>query len=167
MIILKLKHLLSALKLPTRHVLAILLCTITFLMNSLKLIKVYIIRKGILQGWQWLCKFFTKNHLFSRKSQKTNFFAIFVWNRLEKNSKILKLLLKCFIDLKNPSRFWIFSFLQVFVKFLSYMPNEIRQKFHFFTKLSNFWPYSAWNFKNQRKRGKVRKCNLKMNVVSQ
>ena len=37
----------------THRVLAILFCTVTFLTNSLKFIKVYIIRKGISQGRQW------------------------------------------------------------------------------------------------------------------
>ena len=65
-----------------------------FLTNSLKLIKVYIIRKGISQGRQCGCWYFTKNHYFlenpkKKKKKKRVFFQFFFRNRLEKlrNSK--------------------------------------------------------------------------------
>ena len=63
------------------------------------------------------------------------------------------MLLKCFIDLKHPIRWCVFSFLQVFADFLSYMPKK-KTKISLFTKFSNFWPHLAWNFKNQQKHGK-------------
>ena len=57
-----------------------------FLTNSLKFIKVYIIRKGISQGRQLWYYFFYQKSTFLRKSHlKTRFLPFFFQNRLQKN----------------------------------------------------------------------------------
>ena len=56
-----------------------------FLTNSLKFIKVYIIRKGISQGRQLWYYFFPKNQHFWENHKKTRFLPFFFQNRLQKN----------------------------------------------------------------------------------
>ena len=129
-----------------------------FLMNTLKFMKVYIIRKGISQGRQSWYYFFTKNQHFWENHKKHIFWAFFFQNRLEKiwNSKncfgIVLLTYNIHLDVAF-SHFC--EFLPIF-----WVSCQIRQKFHFFTKFSNFWPYLAWNFKNRQKLAKMRKRNI-------
>ena len=66
-----------------------------FLTNSLKFIKVYIIRKGISQVRQWWCRFFTKTHYFGENRKKL-IFAMFLQNKLEKKIEIWKVSFETF-----------------------------------------------------------------------
>ena len=49
-------------------------------------------------------------------------------------------------ELKHSFRSCVFSFLPIF-----WVSCQIRQKFHFLLKFSNFCPYLAWNVKNWQK----------------
>ena len=71
-----------------------------FLMNSLKFIKVYIIRKGISQGRQWWYYFFTKNQHFW-ENHKKHVFCHFSFKTGYKKIEILKIALKLFYWLKT------------------------------------------------------------------
>ena len=126
-----------------------------FLMNSLKFIKVYIIRKGISQGRQSWYYFFTKNQHFW-ENHKKHIFCHFSFKTGYKKIEILKIALELFYWLKTS--IYVFSFLRVFADFLSFMPNKA--KISLFTKFSNFWPYLACNFKNRQKLAKMRKHNI-------
>ena len=94
-----------------------------FLKNSLKFIKVYIIRKGISQGRQLWYYFFTKNQHFW-ENHKKHVFCHFSFKTGYKKIEILKIALELFYWLKHPFRCCVFSFLWVFADFLSFMPNK-------------------------------------------
>ena len=87
------------------------------LTNSLKLIKVTLSERELHK------EDFHQKSLFLRKSQKTcfcHFLSKQAWNK----SKFLRM--KCFIHLKHPFRCCVFSFLQVFANFFSFMPNKAK-----------------------------------------
>ena len=123
-----------------------------FLTNSLKFIKVYIIRKGISQGRQLWYYFFTKH--FWKKSQKTRFLPFFFQNRLQK-IEILKIALELFYWLKHPFRCCVFSLLWVFANFLSFMPSEA--KISLFYKIFKFLTLFGMKFKKSAKTRKNEK----------
>ena len=93
---------------------------------------------------------FDQNSQFLRKPQKTCFLALFVQNKLKIDKKFRKLILDSFLDLKHPIRCCVFSFLQFFADFLSFMPNKAKNS-TFLPNFPIFWPYLACNSKNQQK----------------
>ena len=139
-----------------------------FLSNSLKFIKsIHLIsEREFHKEDKDDIDFSPKITIFEKIRKKTCFFfAIFLSKQARKKIKFWKWLSKCLIDLKHSFGCWIFSFLQVFTNF--WVSCQIRQKFYFFVKFSNCWPFLACNFKNRHKRWKIRKCNMQMNVLSQ
>ena len=96
-----------------------------FLTNSLKFIKLYIIRKGISQGRQLRYYFFTKNQHFW-ENHKKHVFCHFSFKTGYRKIEIQKLLWNCFIDLNHSFRCCVFSFLWIFADFLSFMPNKAK-----------------------------------------
>ena len=117
---------------------SILYCN--FITNSLKYIKIYIIRKGILQGRHWWCRFSPKltilRKLQKKKTNKFFFLPFCFWNRLEKKSKFQKLLLKRFIDLKHPFECCVSHCCKYLATF--WVSCHLRQKVPFFYNILKF-----------------------------
>ena len=106
-----------------------------FLTNSLKLIKVYIIRRDFTRNIMAMLIFHQKS-LFLRKSQKTRFLALIFRNRLEKNQNSKR----CFQNIKLTKNIHLNVAFSHFSKFLLIflVKCQIRQKFHFFTIFFSF-----------------------------